>query len=205
MMSIQIHESVINNLLNRIEIAGQKFTATELADHLKDVVGTDVISNVGQAEADAEFEFAPFDPVRISFQNNRIQVTINLKSFRVANGKRWKNLQVRTEYIPYVDGLRLTLKQSDDGISLKGRNLNCRDQIAIRTIFTSMFQDQTEFAIVPAPLAQKLGIADLAIHQLIASNGWIGISVDQNLNRINSATEARPREVRMFAGRPFRK
>jgi hypothetical protein len=205
MMSIQMHESVINNLLNRIEIAGQKFTATELADHLKDVVGTDVISNVCQAEADAEFEFAPFDPVRINFQNNRIQVTINLKSFRVANGKRWKNLQVRTEYIPYVDGLRLTVKQSDDGISLKGRNLNCRDQIAIRTIFTSIFQDQAEFAIVPAPLAQKLGIGDLAIHQFTASNGWIGISVDQSLNRLNSATEVRAHEVRMFAGRPFRK
>ncbi len=198
LMSIQVHETAINNLISRIELAGKTFDPIQLQQHLRDVLGGNVFANADNIERDVEFEFAPFDPVRVELDNNQIGLAVNLKSFRIGKGKTWKNLQIKTKYDPTVRGVQFALTQDESGIELKGKRLNAADYIAVRTIFSSLFESHIEFAALPQSLQEKLGSTSLAVSQLVITNGWIGVSVD-NLTPSEpvNMTRSEPRRARV--------
>ncbi|MEE2825647.1 MAG: hypothetical protein VYE64_03365 [Planctomycetota bacterium] len=178
LLSMQVHETALNNLHQRIELAGKQFSIPELKSHLQDVFRlppsepTDL-----EARADAQFVFASFDPLRVDFEEGGLALTINLKSLRVGEkGKTWKQLTVKALYHPEVEGTRVVFRQTPDGISLRGKRLRLGDQIAIRTIFTALFDPQYEINAVPEKLAQSLGDTMVEVGQFVLNDGWIGVS-----------------------------
>ena len=192
LMSIQLHESVLNNVLSRMEIAGKKFTPQQLAKHLNQMLGVDVLSGAEELDSKVEFEFAPFDPVRLDFEGNQIQLTVNLKSLRINKGKRWKNLTAKTRYNPAARGMDIWLTKSEAGTELSGRKkLRLPDQIAIRTVFKVLFEDRFEFPALPSSVADQLGTDALRINQFIVSNGWVGISVNEKEGQLPHYQAAR--------------
>ena len=74
---------------------------------------------------------------------------------------------------------RLALSQEEAGISLKGSNLKLRDQIAVRTVFTALFENHYELNILPKNLGEKFHANNLRISQLAITDGWIGISLSE--------------------------
>ena len=178
LMSLQFHESLFNNLLERIDLKGNEFTAEELVQHLSSVFSSGQIGSK-EIEADATFVFAPYDPLRIRFVDNKVEFSLNLKKFRIGKGKTWKNLSVTATYLPTATGMQLALTQDDAGISLKGSNLKLRDQIAVRTVFTALFEDRYELNILPPTLGEKFNASNLRISQLAITDGWIGLSLGE--------------------------
>lgn len=178
LMSLQIHESAINNIISRFEFAGKKFNNDEMAEYLNRVFQTSFIVDDGKKRSKAEFEFAPFDPIRIDFEDRQIAISVNLKSFRIGNGKRWQNLNLKVIYDPQIEeGFRMKLTQSKEGLRIKGKRLNVGDQLAIGVICEVLFPNQFEVALMPARLGQQLSVSDLQATQFVVSNGWLGISV----------------------------
>lgn len=179
LLSMQIHESTINNLLNRIDLNGQEFSAFELSQHLAEVFGLPP-SNDPQA-AKAKFEFAPFDPIRIKFSEGLAAIQLNLCKLRIGEGKTWKNLTVTCRFIPHVDGNQIVFLQDGAGVELTGQRLGARDQVAVRAIFTALFKNQYQIPILPENIAARLG-PSLTLSQLEVCDGWIGLSVDKAEN-----------------------
>ena len=179
LLSMQIHETALNNLLNRIELNGNEYTAQELTEHLANVFGWQ--STDTAQSRDATFEFAPFDPIRVTFAHGSAAVQLNLKRLRIGNGKTWKNLTATCNFIPQSEGGKILFVQDGSGVELSGHRLNLRDQVAVRAIFTALFKDQYELPILPKNIAQKLG-PSATITQLELNDGWIGLSVDKTEN-----------------------
>ncbi|MFM7564154.1 MAG: hypothetical protein ACKO81_14120 [Planctomycetota bacterium] len=179
LLSMQIHETALNNLLNRIELNGNEYTAAELTAHLANVFGWQ--STDTAQSRDATFEFAPFDPIRVTFAHGSAAVQLNLKRLRIGNGKTWKNLTATCNFIPQAEGGKILFVQDGSGVELTGHRLNLRDQVAVRAIFTALFKDQYELPILPKNIAQKLG-PSATITQLELNDGWIGLSVDKTEN-----------------------
>ncbi len=178
LMSVQLHESVCNNLLDRIEISGRSFTAQELNDHLMTVFRSPQATGSKEMDHEANFEFAPYDPMRVEFKNSQVEISLNLKKFRVGKGKTWKNLSVRVLFNPRIEGSKLVLVRDESGVRLKGANLKLRDQMAVRTVFTALFRDHYEFNAMPEKFGKKFGETPLAISQLVLNDGWLGLSFD---------------------------
>lgn len=179
LVSMQIHESAINNMLMRIELGGRTFSSQELIEHLEQRIGT-TIGHRDEIEHEATFEFAHFDPIRVDFDNDRVQITINLRRFKVGEkGKTWRNLTASTTYIPQVQGRTIVLAQEEGEMKLQGKGLKLRDQIAIRTIFEALFDNSYTLAPLPASLLERLDSPDLHISQLVVENGWIGVSISE--------------------------
>lgn len=176
LMSFQLHESVFNNLFDRIEIAGRSFTAEELTDHLMNVFGSQQAAGSDQLNHEANFEFAPYDPIRVEFNEGQIELSLNLKKFRVGKGKTWKNLNVRATFNPQVKGTKLYLLRDESGIRLKGANLKLRDQVAVRTVFTALFRDHYELNVLPENFGKQFGSNTMEISQLVLNDGWLGLS-----------------------------
>lgn len=179
LLSMQIHETSINNLLNRIDLNGEEFTTEELTCHLANVFGWQT-SDAPQAR-EATFEFAHFDPIRVTFSHGSAAVQLNLKRLRIGNGKTWKNLTATCNFIPQTEGGKIVFVQDGSGVELSGHRLGLRDQVAVRAIFTALFKDQYELPILPKNIAQKLGPSAM-ITQLELNDGWIGLSVDKREN-----------------------
>ena len=179
LLSMQIHETAINNLLQRIELAGKQFSIPELKTHLQDVFSLPSVEPSDlEVRADAEFVFASFDPLRVDFEDGGLVLTINLKSLRLGKkGKTWRQLSVRALYYPEIEETKIVFRQNPDGISLRGKRLRLGDQIAIRTIFTSLFDDQYEANILPQALAERLGDPMFQIGQFVLTDGWAGVSL----------------------------
>ena len=181
LMSLQFHESMINNLLDRTELKSREFTSEELVQHLRNIFRSEEAIGTKEMETDATFVFAPYDPLRIGFVDNKVELTLNLKKFRIGKGKTWKNLNIKATYHPSATGMKLTLVQDKAGISLKGSNLKLRDQIAVRTVFTAMFEDRYEMNILPKNFGEHFDANSLRIAQLAITDGWIGISLGEQL------------------------
>lgn len=177
LMSVQFHESTFNNLLDRIEIRGKSFTARELSQHLENVFRSDQATGSDELNHEANFSFAPYDPIRIEFKDEKIEISLNLRKFRVGKGKTWKNLNVRASYFPEVRGSQLRLVRDPSGIRLKGSNLKLRDQVAVRAVFTALFRDHYDWNVLPEKFQQKFNSTRLEISQLAINDGWIGLSL----------------------------
>lgn len=198
LLSVQVHQSAINNMLMRVELDGRKFTLEELAVHLQDRLGLK-FSGEELAKHKAELEFAPFDPVRVDFVDDRVEFSLNLKRFKVGKkGKRWRNVSVKTAYIPRVNGQQIVLVQEEPGLSLSGKGFKLRDQLAVRTIFKALFKERYTISAVPQKLVEMIKSPGLAIDQFVVRNGWLGLSLTDNYSQTPSVISRGP-------GRLFRR
>ncbi|MGI9518629.1 MAG: hypothetical protein ACR2NP_16350, partial [Pirellulaceae bacterium] len=180
LLGMQIHRSAINNLISQAEIGGRKFTTQEFVDQLNTLLGRNDLTVEPGAQEDVTFEFASRDPIRLDFDENRILISLRLRSLQIGRQNRWRNVIVTTAYTPQASGTRvlMTLDESH-GITVKTSRLNLRDQLTIRTAFSALFKTQFDFSAMPARLADQQGIQGLGIIELIASDGWLGVSIDE--------------------------
>lgn len=77
---LQLHESALNNGIDRIGLAGQSLTETELrqkiADFASSVAGKTVEIDPPAEEDGNKFVFAKKDPIRVQFENGSLVVTL---------------------------------------------------------------------------------------------------------------------------------
>ena len=177
--SCQVHESVMNNTIMRMGLNGQTFTTKELQEHFREMFGTDDVSAADQQEEppEAQFAFAPLDPIRIRLRDQKVTIELNLASMQIGDGKKWKRLRVKTSYVPRVENGTIVLAQSDDGLRLKGKNLRFTDQVALRTVFEVMFKSEYRVNVLSEKVQERVGSA-LSITQLVLADGWVGVSID---------------------------
>ena len=174
----QIHESLINNAIMRLGLNGNEFTAEQLQEHFRQLLGKEAVAADQQEEIpDARFAFAPLDPIRVRLNDQKLTVELNLASMQIGGGKKWKRLSVKASYVPRVENGTVVLEQSDDGIRLKGKRLGFRDQVALRTVFEGMFKSDYRFNVLPVKFQQRVG-SNLSVTQLVLADGWVGISID---------------------------
>ncbi len=190
LLSFQMHQSTVNNAIDRIGLNGKEFSTEELKDHLQEVLGlqpkaTD--SSVAGRE-DARFGFAPYDPIRVDFEEDRIKITLNLRSLQIdENGKTWKNLSLTAAYQITTEGMKIFLDQDDLGTRIKGRGFRLADKAAMSTVMKVLFEKQYSINALPKGIKEKAGDAPIEVSQLVISNGWLGVSVDDALPPITQA------------------
>lgn len=176
LISMQVHESLINNVLGRIDLAGQSFTGEELTRHFVQVFGQQANPDSGSG-GNFRLVFASHDPLAIHFREGAAVVELNIRSLQIGKGKIRKNLIVQVTFHPAIQGSRLVMVQDNGGIRLKGSRLGAGDQAVLRTVFTAMFRSQYEFNLIPAGITQRLN-SEVSASQFELNHGWLAASFD---------------------------
>lgn len=176
----QLHRTAINNVINRIQISGKRFTPQEFMDHMGSLLGReDLHIPEEQDRDDVTFEFANRDPVMLDFEDGYLFINLRIKRLQVGKNSRWKNLTITTRYKPNPMGQRLYLKFDDDfGLRVAGR-LRLADQIAVRTVFSALFKPNFQFDILPPRMANHPATQGMGISELQLSEGWLTVSMNQ--------------------------
>ena len=174
LLSVQIHQSALNNMLEQLELDGHTFTLGELRRHLADKLNRPAMAEKTTEQDDVKITFAASDAVHVEFGEGQVSLTLSVVQLS-RSPHRWSNFQVRVSYRPEVEGRTAHLVR-DGVIQLIGHQ-NMRSQIALRGIFSKTFHKDRSWLITPERLETEPAFEPMAITQLVIDDGWLGFAL----------------------------
>lgn len=172
--SFQIHESALNNMIEKLELDGGTFTVAEVRQRIARRFNRPELLKVSSPNDDVVIRFADTDAARIRCQDGSVVVTLAIASLR-SGEHRWKHFQVRAFYRPQINGRTAALVR-DGVIRLTGQRLTTGAQIALRGIFSNTFSKEGSWSLMPPMLRDKRKMADIGVSQCVIEDGWLGLA-----------------------------
>ncbi len=178
MLTVQVHETMLNNTLEKLRLDGRRTKLRQLYRDLADAFDRSDLEVPDDIPENITVQFADVNPVRVHCDNGKL--TLFLKIAELKNRRNsWHHFEVRAEHLP--DSTRLHANLVRDGvIQLIGKRLSFGDQIALRAIFSRALSKKQPFNIINSKLAEHPAIADLNVNQFVIADGWIGVSLGPN-------------------------
>lgn len=187
LLSMQVHESVLNNVLDKLDLAGKTMTLLEVYDLICEQFDTGIDKPNEEMPKNVRVTFADYNPIRVRFQDGVLKLTLSLSKLEKGKKTSWNNLVVHADYEPVRDGLNISLTRSE-AIRLDGDRLRFGDQIAMRGVFSKVLSQNNRMNLVPSDFSEDKRLADLVVTQSVIQDGWIGISIGPNRDHTARAT-----------------
>ena len=188
--SVQIHQSVINNLLQQLALDGSRNDLKELYRRVLDDVGLPHAEIPEEVPNRVTIQFAQHDALRVRFSEGRITLELKIAEM-VSRSRKWRNFTVRVRYREELNGLEARLVR-DGIIELIGPRLGILDQTSLRAIFTKVFGRERVLPIIPSTVAHDSRLAGLRISQFTVRDGWMGIAIGGSSGPTAQFTEKKP-------------
>lgn len=173
--SFQVHESAINNVLDRLDLDGRTFTLAELSRHVADRLNNEGWLNTTPEHEEVSITFAASNAVSVRCEEGRIGIVLLIDRLR-QDRRVWRNFQVQAFYRPETQNISAELVR-DGVIQLSGDRLPLGAQIALRGIFVRIFSPRRPWDLLPRPIAENPNLADLEITQFTIDDGWVGLAL----------------------------
>ena len=178
LISCQVHQSVLNNGLENLQLAGKTFTVPELHAWINKRIDREPGESADKLAEDSEgieLTFPARDVLRVTCDDNRVTTTLVFR--RLTKGRRsWTNFGVRTYFEPQVDGLNVKFVRQGS-FEIVSRKYGKKPQFLLRSIVARMLGNMKEFDAMPAKVSTNERLADLAITQLDFTDGWIALAL----------------------------
>ncbi len=174
--SLQVHQSVLNNVLEQLELDGKTFTLPELRSLIATRFNRPEMANRAAANDDVSITFAKKDPIVVHCRNGRVAIRLSVARLRKPPRPSWKNFQVRVFYRPQVAGLSVKLVR-DVIIHLVGKRLSTSSQIALRGVFAKTFSKHRPWVLTPIHFCEDPRLDGLAVTQFVVDDGWVGAAL----------------------------
>lgn len=184
-LSVQLHESTLNNALDGLDLAGETLTNAALRERLTTrlQLPTRESSN-GEV---ATLRFAREEPIRFRLEDGRARLTLAIDEIRV-RGRRHRNFKVHAYYRPEVIGLTATLVQ-DGTPDIEGR-LRTGSRLHLHGVMGKVLGDNARIPLIrltdqtPARLTNAM--EGLVTNQLVIEDGWLGLAIgpERPANRV---------------------
>jgi hypothetical protein len=178
LLSVQIHESAVNNLLTSLQLHGHKTELRSLYNEISDKLEREPVPIPDDVPEDVIIQFAKREPVRLRWDDNRIHITLRIAGLASGRSHAWRNLEVRATYGIVSDGLHVTPVR-DGAIRLTGHRLSFRDQVALRAIFSKVFSQHPDLDLLDNRLVDDPRLRSLVVTQFIIRDGWIGLAIGE--------------------------
>ena len=101
--SVQVHESVLNNAIQRLQLNGRTFTLPELSKHVAARLNRSEPWETNPEHADVKITFAEKDAVIVRCQDDQIVLTLSIARLSKLP-RKWKSFQIQAFYRPKIEG-----------------------------------------------------------------------------------------------------
>jgi hypothetical protein len=194
LLSFQLHQSSLNNLLQQLDLSGRSWSIGELYRHLGSLFNQQWNPPEDVPE-DITLRFADQNPVRIELTEGQIRLNLRFAEFQRADGLALKNFAITSSYVPIANGLKAGLIRDPDGvIEIQGRQLTIRERLALRVIFSKVFVSNPEISLVADQWKDDPRAAGLGISQMEVRDGWLGVAISPVDNPLVVEVAERSRE-----------
>ena len=178
LMSVQVHQSAINNTLERLIPRDELLAIDETVNQAASVFGTEVVLEEA-LPSDVMVQFTKTRPVTVEIENGKMWITLRI--VKLSRGKRLNltNFIVRAAYRPEVNGLRASLVR-DGHLRISGPGMSMRQRLPLRTIFNKVLSPDRPLPLTLPTLVENPAATGLAISQLEMRSGWIGLAISES-------------------------
>jgi hypothetical protein len=180
--SFQVHESVLNNVFNQLDLNGREFSQADLFRWVAERLNLPADKVPDNLRDDVMLTFAPRDAFRVTAQEGRLEINLHLDELR-AEGNTFRDFTVRVFYRPDEESPTGDLVR-DGVVQLIGKRINMKGQVALRGIFSKTFPREKRFSLLPARFLEDPKLADVRVTQMVVTDGWIGIALGQDRTRL---------------------
>jgi hypothetical protein len=170
--SLQVHESLLNNVLEQLHLDGRTMTAGDLVNHVNRMLNVVVQCNAEKADK-VSFTFADRNALRVRLADDRMLLTVSLAKME-AGDRQWTDFQILVPYTFKPHGATVRLTQMAEP-SLLGR-LSNRSQIIIQGILTNFFDSEAKYDLL-ATVFDTRRFGDAHVGQIVIADGWLGLSL----------------------------
>ncbi len=180
LMSVQVHQSALNNTLEQLVPRGESMTIRELFQ--------DMTATFGQAKEiavpddlpdDVSIQFAKTRPITVEIDEDRLWITLRIVRLRREDSVDLTQFIVRAAYKPQVDGMKASLVR-DGHLRISGPRMSMRERLPARTIFNKVFSSNREIPVTISSLQEHPAVEGLAISQLELRGGWLAVAVSES-------------------------
>ena len=173
-LSFQMHQSALNNVIRGLELDGATLTIKELRERLATRFNRPEMLEETNEHDDVLITFADADAARIDFEDGRVAISLGIARLR-AVGRQWSNFRVCAYYRAETTQQSASLVR-DGVVELIGR-MRMGSQITLRSIFSKVFAKGRELPVVPEEMADDPRLKGLDVTQLTFDDGWFGLAV----------------------------
>jgi hypothetical protein len=191
-LSFQLHQSAVNNVLTQLKLDGATLTIKELRERIAQRFNRPEMLEQTTDNDDVEIAFAARDAARVDFEDGRIAISLGISRLR-AGARQWRDFRVRAYYGSEMSECSASMTR-DGVVELIGR-LRTGSQIALRGIFSKVFAKDVVWPIVPDTMTADPRLQGLEVTQLNIDNGWFGLAVGPE--RIQPAMAIGPSDGRV--------
>ncbi len=174
LISVQIHESTLNNMLGQLDLDGHTMSVAELRKRIADRFNRpEVLNNQGDND-DAMVHFADQDAVRVECRDGQVAMILTIVSLR-RPPHVWRDFQVRAFYRPSINGRQAELVR-DGVVHLLGDRLDTGAQLALRGVFSKTFTNKRSLNVTPEVFLKDPRLAQFGATQFVIDDGWIALA-----------------------------
>lgn len=174
MLSMQVHQSTLNNTCERFALAGRSVEVQELIREVCGKLGIEPRLPDDMPEG-VNITFAPEQPLRVECRDGLIHVRIALDA--IESGRRnWYDIVAQVAYRPKPTGLQVSLER-EGPVQLSGPNHQGRLEIPLRTIFGKIFPKERPIPLLPATIVDNPRLATAKAVQTACADGWFALAL----------------------------
>jgi hypothetical protein len=174
-LSLQLHESGANNLLQQLKLEDQRIELEQLMEQLAQKLHIDRQDIHEELPEGVTIRMAKERPVHFEFDEDRVVVEVRIQELTTPR-RTWKNFAARGRYRADMGQTHLDLER-DGGIELISTQIGFRDQVALRGIFTKVLARNHRLNVLHGKIKNNAQLNNLGITQFVSRDGWIGISL----------------------------
>jgi hypothetical protein len=187
LMSFQLHQSSMNNLVAQALLPDKDWSIAELAQHVATLLQVPTPTLPEDTPHDVTIRFMDVHPMSVEFLDGKMLITMRIASLEQLGKINLKNFTVKTCFTPRVSGLQAELVR-DSVISIDGHRMGSKDRFPLRAIFAKVLSDKTHIPLVSQDLINDPRSSGLMISQLEMEQGWLAIALSDH----ETATENTP-------------
>tara|TARA_B110000116_G_scaffold261386_1_gene265539 strand:- start:267 stop:2894 length:2628 start_codon:yes stop_codon:yes gene_type:complete len=171
LVSIQVHESAMNNLLHKLALDGTSGKLRDVMSTVAEQLGFTDYEVPTEVSEKVTVKLITRDAIRIRFYNGRVQLLLQFKELR-NNNIVWKNFAVLVEFFPQLDSINGNLKR-EGVLQIIGRSLRLGDRIALQTIFNKVIPSTRSMSLLGSSIAEHPNFEDTRIGTFQVQHGWL--------------------------------
>ncbi len=194
LLSMQVHQSTLNNTIEQIGLADKRWTLPELFERLGEVFQQSGWTLPEDVPHDITIRFNELRPATIELVDGRLRLSLHIAELSQPDRLHIENFTVVSHYVPLADGLRAELLR--DGVVEIESRAN-RDRLRLRVIFASIFVANPHIPLVSESWLNDPRAAGLAVSQVEIRDGWLSLAVSDAKSEQAARVAERSRQLKL--------
>jgi hypothetical protein len=185
--SFQIHESMLNNAMQRLQLEGQTLTLKELIERISERFQRPNVWQINPEHEDVKVTFAAKDAVSLHCRDGQVMLSLSIAELS-KEPRSWTNFRVNVFFKPEINGRTAELTR-EGSIHLLHEPMSMGTQIALRGVFAKAFPAHSRINLMPERFMSDAKLQELSVIQFSIDDGWIGVALGDKPRELRTARQ----------------